>query len=379
MKKQKKLHFKVIDDKTITWFKDNNEYLVLENTTADIIKRLNKGISVKQIAETLAKKLNVPIDKTIDFILDLEKNIYQPKTQIKPTLNNDYRDLKKPTTFKHTKYYKVNDVVFKIEFATEYELYLVHPKFSHLETKNSTHFNYTFTVFVNNNFITFFVDDNFIGAWHKNETHYFQGKFSMELIQKIHQKEEKKWMGVFHASAVSNGEKCILFLGDSGNGKSTSLALLQANGFTCLADDFVPINASNQEVYSFPAAISIKKNSLATLTPIYPELETTAEFHFKKLNKIVRYLKPNNANYKAHLPCNDLVFIKYEKDSDLKVAEIPKIDAFQKLVPDSWLSPETENAQLFLDWFSSLNCYQITYSENQKMIATVSKIFKNDL
>jgi ABC-type sugar transport system ATPase subunit len=33
-------------------------------------------------------------------------------------------------------------------------------------------------------------------------------------------------MGVFHALAVSNQQKTVLFLGDSGNGKSTSLALL---------------------------------------------------------------------------------------------------------------------------------------------------------
>ena len=186
-------------------------------------------------------------------------------------------------------------------------------------------------------------------------------------------------MGVFHASAVSNEKKSILFLGDSGNGKSTSLALLQANGFTCLADDFVPMDIKKREVYSFPAAISIKKSSLETLLPIYPELETTAEYNFTRLNKIVRYLKPNNTNYFSHLPCNDLIFIKYEKDAELACEKISKIDAFQQLIPDSWISPKLENAQVFLDWFSSLNCYRLTYSNNEEMIATVSKIFNNDL
>ena len=201
----------------------------------------------------------------------------------------------------------------------------------------------------------------------------------MEFIQKIHQKEEKEWMGVFHASAVSNVKKSILFLGDSGNGKSTSLALLQAHKFICLADDFVPIDAVKKEVYSFPAAISIKKNSLKTLLPIFPELNDSSEYNFKRLNKIVRYLKPNNKNFNCHLPCNDLIFIKYKQNSDLIFGRISKIEAFQKLVPDSWLSPEFENAKIFLDWFSNLNCYQLTYSNNSKMIETVTKIFDNDL
>ena len=155
-----------------------------------------------------------------------------------------------------------------------------------------TEFHNEFEVFINHNYIFLYVNNTFIGSWSPDNLHYFQGKFSMELIQKIHQKEEKEWMGVFHASAVSDGKKAILFLGDSGNGKSTSLAILQANGFTCLADDFVPVDVKKQKVYSFPAAISIKKSSLETLLPMYPELESSAEYHFKRLHKIVRYLKP---------------------------------------------------------------------------------------
>ena len=378
MKKTVQFLYKVIENKTITWFKNKNEYLILENTTADILKRLHKEIPVDEIAQALSKKLSVPLDKTIDFILDLEKRFYTPKTTTETEIVNDYRDVQKPEKFEFTKFYKVNSLVFKVCFLDEYELSLVHPKFAHLEVKTSE-YQHEFTVFTNNSFTFLYVDNKHIGAWSKKEIHFFQGKFSMQFIQKIHQKEEKEWMGVFHASAVSNGKKAILFLGDSGNGKSTSLALLQANGFTCLADDFVPVDLEKQEVYSFPASISIKKNSLPTLLPIYPELENSAEYHFKRLNKIVRYLQPNNSNFFAHLPCNDLIFIKYEKESNLICNKISKIDAFQQLVPDSWLSPEMENAQVFLDWFKNLNCYQLTYSNNKEMIQAVSNIFNNEL
>lgn len=371
--------YKTTEGKTITWFESSNKYLILENTTADILKSLNKGISVNEIAEDLSKNLSVPLDTTIDFIKDLEKRIYGAKEQLETEEIIDYKDIQIPKSFEFIKYYKVNNVVFKISYLSEKELSLVHPKFAHLVNENLASFDYEFDVFINNNAIFLFVDKKQIGAWDNKNIHYFQGKFSMEFIQKIHQKEENEWMGVFHASAVSNEKKSILFLGDSGNGKSTSLALLQAHGFTCLADDFVPIDSEKREVYSFPASISIKKSSLETLLPIYPELETTAEYNFTRLNKIVRYLKPNNNNYFSHLPCNDLVFIKYVKDSDLNCKKIAKIDAFQQLIPDSWLSPKKENAQIFLDWFDSLNCYQLTYSKNEEMLKTVSKIFDNDL
>ena len=378
MKKTTNL-YKVIEDKTITWFEDNNAYVVLEHTTATILQILQNGESIKEIASSLSKELGVPKEKAIDFIIELENNFFKNKISKNAELGDDSKDIKRPQSFEFIKAYKINNIVFKVSFLSEKELSLVHPKFAHLVIDEVSKFENEFEVFINHNYIFLFVNNTFIGSWSNKDVHYFQGKFSMELIQKIHQKEEDKWLGVFHASAISNGEKSMLFLGDSGNGKSTSLALLQANGFTCLADDFVPVDAKNLEVYSFPAAISIKKNSLETLLPIYPELETSAEYNFVRLNKIVRFLRPNNNNFFAHLPCNELVFIKYTKGAALRCKEISKIDAFQQLIPDSWLSPKKENAQIFLDWFEGLKCYQLTYSNNEEMIATVSKIFKNEL
>jgi hypothetical protein len=379
MKKEINLLYKTVEEKTIVWFGTRNEYLILEHATADILKEISKGAAVNEIAETLSKKLSVPLEESINFVLELERKFYQEEKIEKFEIANSYKNTKRPKDFEFVKYYKINDIVFKISFLSDKELSFVHPKFAHLVIDEVTDFKNDFEVFIKHNYIFLYVNNIFIGSWSNSNIHYFQGKFSMELIQKIHQKDENDWLGVFHASAISNGEKSMLFLGDSGNGKSTSLALLQANGFTCLADDFVPIDAEKQEVYSFPAAISIKKNSLETLLPIYPELETSAEYNFKKLNKIVRYLKPNNTNFFAHLPCKDLVFIKYQKDAMLNCKKISKIDAFQQLIPDSWLSPKKENAQKFLDWFSTLNCYQLTYSKNEEMIISVEKIFNNDL
>jgi hypothetical protein len=379
MKKELNLLYQTVEEKTIVWFGTRNEYLILEHTTADILKEISKGVAVNKIAETLSKKLSVPLEESLDFVLELERKFYKKEKIKKLEIANNYKNTKRPKDFEFIKYYKIKDIVFKVSFLSEKELSLIHPKFAHLIINEVTDFKNDFEVFIKHNYIFLYINNMFIGSWDASNIHFFQGKFSMELIQKIHKKEENKWLGVFHASAVSNGKKSILFLGDSGNGKSTSLALLQANGFTCLADDFVPIDRDKKEVYSFPAAISIKKNSLETLLPIYPELENSAEYNFKRLNKIVRYLKPNNPDFLSHLPCKDLVFIKYEKNSALKFDKISKINAFMQLVPDSWLSPIKENAQIFLDWFDSLNCYQITYSENNEMIASVAKIFKDDL
>ncbi len=369
--------FKNIEDKTITWFGKNNRYVVVENITADIIKSIANEKPIEDIVNELSEKIEAPKNEIKDFILNLKKQFFS-NSEKKESINK-YEKNNLPLEFEHINYYKVNNIVFKVSYFSEKELSLIHPKFSHLQVDKIRNVNHHFQVFINDNIVFLYVDSNFIGSWSPENVHYFQGKFSMELIQKVHQKEEDKWLGIFHASAISNGEKSILFLGDSGNGKSTSLALLQSHGFTCLADDFVPIDAAKREVYSFPAGISIKKNSLKTLLPIYPELATTAEYDFKRLNKIVRFLKPNNSDFTSHLPCKDLVFIKYEKDAELRFEKISKIEAFQNLVPDSWLSTIKENASIFLDWFSTLHCYQLVYSKNQEMINQVEKLFSDDI
>ena len=198
MKKKSDFLYKIIEDKTIVWFKNNNEYLVLENTTADILKRLSKGVSVKEIAFSLSKKLAIPLGKAIDFIIDLEKRIYELKTNEYVGIINDYRDIKKPKKNAFTKFYKINSIIFKVTFSNEYlELSFVHPKFGHLEIDTKENYQHEFSVFTNNSFIFLKVNNKLIGAWSRNEIHYFQGKFSMELIQKIHQKEENEWLGVF--------------------------------------------------------------------------------------------------------------------------------------------------------------------------------------
>lgn len=366
---------KNIEDKSIVWFEDSNEYIVVEPIVSEILNLVTNGINREEIINSIAEKTNIPkptIDNLVDDVTLLTTSNSNPKEIKKGHIH-------KPEVFYKTVFYKINNLIFKIDFATEYELYLVHPKFAHLEISSVNKYDHNFNVFSDKNDTALIVDNEFIGLWSHDKVHYFQGKFSMKIVELIHQKTEDEWMGVFHASAISNENEAMLFLGDSGNGKSTSLALLQANGFTCLADDFVPVAIKNKEVYSFPSAISIKKNSLETLSPIYPELKTSAEYNFKRLNKIVRYLPPQNSDYKKHLPCKNLVFIKYEKDSGLICHKISNLNAFEQLVPDSWLSPIQENAKVFLDWFSELNCYKLTYSDNNQMISTVSKIFNNEL
>ncbi|MFY7669585.1 hypothetical protein ACOSP6_00720 [Tenacibaculum sp. MEBiC06402] len=364
-----------IEDKSVIWFSATNQYIVIENKVSDIIIQLNNDISIESISKDLADDLQINLDEASTFVQQINDTIYKPNSQKSPEKTENSTEYNIPT-FEITKYYKINKLVFKVDYQTQFDEYLIHPKFSHLEIVETNEFNHNFQVFTQKGITFLIIDDEFIGSWLREDIHYFQGKFSMYIVQFMHAKPEEDWMGIFHASGLGNDEKSLLLLGDSGNGKSTSLAILQANGLTCLADDFVPMDIEKQHVYTFPSAISIKRNSLETLLPMYPELETTAEFNFKRLNKIVRFLPPKTNQPNYNLPCNDLVFIKYEKNSGLQFEQISKIDAFQQLIPDSWISNKEENVEVFLNWFSNTNCYKLTYSENDKMVETIKNLLK---
>ena len=369
---------KTIEGKRYLWLEKTNQYVVLENEVFTVLEKLIKRVLPKTIAIHLEKTFSIPFEEALKFVKELEDQILNSSTKDQEKSISDLSKTTIPSNFEITTTYQVNNTFIKVSYKSDLEASYIHPKFEHLETKKLKK-TLEFKVFIANDKIYLVINNKVKYEWPKEEIHYFQGKFSMEFIQAMHDKEESEWMGVFHASAVSNKQKAVLFLGDSGNGKSTSLAILQKHRFLCMADDFVPIVAKNKEVYQFPAAISIKNSSLQTLAPLYPLLNEMKEHHLKLLNKRVRYLPPNYTDNQTHLPCKDLVFIKYHKDAALSFYKISKQKAFEKLVPDSWLSPKKENATSFLAWFATLNCYQITYSQTNEMVASVSKIFNDDV
>ena len=369
---------KAVEDKSIVWFKASNSYIILEEIAAQLVHQILENKTPQKIASGLAENLKISSQEALNIVHDLNNRIVIPSTTKSREEQISKSKYTLPTSFAFQKHYHIHNKVFKVEFANEFQLSLLHPKFAHLETQESSKIDHTFQVFNANQLIHLVLDGECIGAWEAKNIHYFQGKFSMKIIECIYNKNEAEWMGVFHASAINFKDENILILGDSGNGKSTSLALLQAQGFQCIADDFVPIDQA-QNVYSFPAGISIKKKALPVLLEEYPELETSAEYHYERLNKTVRYLPPQQIDYHKKAPCKALVFIKYDATIDFEFSKMSKLKAFENLVPDSWISSSSKNSASFLEWFEKMPCYQLTYSNNELMYTAIKRIFEDEL
>jgi len=376
MQKDTLLHAVIVKElggKSIVWFQNSNQYLLLEPRTALIVQELSTGKDINDVARQLQQELHIPNQQAMDFVQDLQQIFVLPNMKNSATNSMNDKGYLVPQSFKYIKYYKMHQRTFAVQFSNEFEVSLMHPKLAHLEVSNMNDEDHTIYVFGKKEYTFLWLDQKFIGLWGREDIHYFQGKFSMKLIESMYGKSEENWMGVFHASAVGNHENSVLILGDSGNGKSTSLALLQAHGFHCIADDFVPID-NRGKVHSFPVGISIKKPALSTLIPYYPDLEDSDEFHDERSNKRVHYLPPSHIDCYKRYACKALIFIKYDTSIDFVHKEITQLQAFKRLIPDSWISREVDNVRVFLDWFSSLPCYELIYSNNERMIEKVRNI-----
>ncbi|NQU51928.1 MAG: hypothetical protein HQ522_05270 [Bacteroidetes bacterium] len=369
-----------LGEKTVVWLSEVNKYIVVIPPVDKIIKFIYQGESEKSILEYCVDTLKLSMDEANQTIQLVKNNLSKIESQKDISGNKIHSKFKIPT-FDCKRFYQINEIVFFIEYETPEIEYLVHPKFAHLEIPETAKFNTHLQLFQIETEIVLLVNGETIGSWPNTMEHFMTGKVSMEILQKIYHNEEKNWMAVFHAAGISNGRESIMFLGDSGNGKSTLSAILLASGFDILADDFLPVESETLKLCSFPAAISVKKHAIDLLATNFPELKNSKEYSYPLFNKTVRYLSNPNSVKGApkKVPCKALVFVKYEVNSELQFSSLAKDIAFQKLVPDSWISPLEKNARQFLNWFGKLPCYQLTYSNNEAMVETVNRIFNDEL
>ncbi len=363
-----------LGNKSVIWISEINKYILAEPIASEIFLQIHDGKTLEEIVRDCSVQYQLKKKEAEILVNNIQAEI-EKLMKRKPEQLNAIRERQNLSEAKpySKKYYRINNITFLAEFQTTRVEHLNHPKFAHMEIPPSKSVDHHFQVFDKGKEISLWVDGKSAGEWKIADSHFLSGKFSMQIIQKIYNREENRWMGVFHAAGVSNGKKCMMFYGDSGNGKSTLSALLMAAGFDILSDDFLPLESETGKVFRFPAALSIKKQAYDLLISLFPDLKNAEEYVNPALQKTFRYLIPKKGMLTG-VPCVALVFVKYDMNVDFQMEEMKPEDAFIKLVPDSWIHPSEQNAKRFMVWFSGMNFYQLTYSNNSKMISTIKNM-----
>ena len=360
---------KISEEDSIVWLKKSNKYLVLNTNTLELIKK-KSSLSSKDFLTLITESLNVDVSIAKKINKDISELLLESE-ELELKQNIKLSDPIKPCQL--INYYSFNNTIIKVGFDSEETKSLIHQKYRHLAINHVNSYDVEYAIFNSGDTLFIYKNNQIVGSWDSTQLHEFQGKFSMELICSFYNKTEHDWMGVFHASTISKNNRSIMFTGDSGNGKSTLVSILMANGYNVIADDFSPVLRTDFKTYCFPSAISIKEKSFNLIEQLYPDFINYNEYYINELKGNVKYLPPISKETSAN--CTNVIWVKYTEGIESSMKKVSIQDALKKILPDAWISNKEVNAKAFLKWIEKTAFYELNYSDNNKLIDIINSYF----
>lgn len=356
----------------VLWYEVSNSYSIVTSEFKILLDQYLQSNSKKAFINQIVKA-----DKEADpkIIIEHIERYLKSCNQIAGDPSIDILIIDK-TKRSITKQYSIKGKTIQIHYDCELVLKTIHPALAHYSTEAIEQPHVNFDLYIKDEQLHLYKDEQLISCVPKRDYHLIQGKFIMQLLCIIHEKEESDWIGTFHGSTITDGNASILFVGKSGKGKSTLCALLAHNGFHLLADDVSPMLSKTKTIYFNPSAVSIKEGSFSVLDSQIQNFKNLPEIEFNKNKGLIRYLpctKAKNSNY----PCRSIIVVNYKENASTSLEKISVKTLLETLIPDSWLSPNPIHAREFLDWLQSVSIYQMTYSDIESVTREIHQCFQD--
>ena len=373
---------KKIGHSYLVWFQNSNLYLHLKEPAWFVFSKTVKRYKSSTIAELFSERYGISIEESRKFVYEVRVEIDKMNKPISPPTNIDQfssASNKHPYTPFSIHHYKLGNQVIAFSYESAHFESYIHPLISHFETIETQRDMPHFELFLYQERIAFRYNGEVKGLWAKDETQFVKGLIFKFLVNAMHDKTDDDWLMTVHASAITNGQKTILFSAEPGKGKTTFAALLQANGYQLISDDFVPIDRHKFNAYPFPISISVKPGSMDLLTPLFPVLEENPLTYLTP-EKSVRYIPPSNHFDIINMifPVQELIFIEYNNTVDFNMEKLDPVVALKSLLDQVWVTPIPGNATILLDRIMEISFYKLTYSNNQKALEAISNLFEHD-
>jgi len=364
----------------LVWFENSNLYFQLEEPAWFVFRKTINRYKAETIAKEFSLRYSIESEESLAFVVGIRRKIEEVNkaekqiTHIGKTLENLGKYDFVPYSIHQ---YQLGDHKIEFSYGTNWLENYIHPLINHLETLVESDTKFLFELFAFQDRIVFRMNNNVKGSWISEESHIVKGKIFLELINVLHDKTDEDWLMTVHASAITNGRKTLLFSAPPGSGKTTIAAMLKAQGYQLISDDFVPIERNSLNAYPFPIAMSVKEGSLNLLTTLFPSLEK------EPLNQItseksVRYLPFENEMKNLVHPVVGFIFVKYDSMVNLSWEKLDTVSAVKLLLEQTWIAPIPGNAEIFLDKVLQNSFFQLTYSNNQMALDAITQLFEND-
>lgn len=364
-----------VGDNYILWFSKSNQYVIVENSLYGLIQQYVMSSTKKEFEQSLTQlefdfRAIDNIYKEIALFLE-ESNVSREEVVIPElSFSPNHRNL--------STYYQVDTVLIEVSYQSEKVKSLIHPQLDHLsvQKKSGDINNIVFDIYIEDDELRLFQNESIIGSYQLKDYHLLQGKFAMLLLCALTNTVETDWLGTFHASTVEKNNQAIMVIGDSGSGKSTFTALLLAHNINVIADDITPILATDKKVYKYPGGISIKSGAFSLLESVIPNFKDLPSFYINPYKGYVKYLPlKSHIDFSKGYSCNTMLCINYQKDKPTSLELMSINEALEILIPESWVAPQQEHAETFLNWIKEVRFYKLTYSDYKEAILKFSELF----
>lgn len=353
---------------------------------------IKKGIGFSIIYFPYTRKFLITKGVLEDFFQDsfsLEKNDYDHIVEnliskhpefkdcfiYSKSCNDDHNyqsDLTLPDANNSTQL-RLSNHVIEVRFDLQSTRDIFLSAYEHLKTLNSlTTADNVLSVVRDETMLYLYSDSNIISKSLNEEYYKLQAQFANALIEYYHYLESNLWLCSFHACAVQKNNKTYLILGDSGAGKSTLTALMCGSGYRFVGDDLILMD-SEFNIYDNPAALSVKENSWDIVSKYYEGFSTINESNRTKGKTKMKYLPlhliQNNTPKKHKISA--LIWVNFKAQAKTQLKSLSSFDVCSKLIPDTWVNPDSNYPELFAHWLIQTKGYQLTYSD----CSSLDKIF----
>lgn len=365
----------------VVWLAGINRYIQMQEPAFAVFQLWAQGNDKETIAKACTQKYGLPPGEAFRFTEEITgpiEALYGPlhtETRLPPPaitfpLLSDYHSVR-------AYHIGMRDYIFC--YCSRYIEELFHPMIRHHETGEALPGQADrFEIVHDGDNFAFRVNAAETFYYSEDEKGHFMGAVCVELLNKIHGKHVSDWVGILHASAVTDGTGALIFSASSGQGKSTLATLMMANGFTFLSDDFVPVAFSTPEIYPFPLGISVKKGAIPILSEYFPALALPGTGNQDQNENSEKYLP---AAGETELPANvaaaAIVLVQYDPATEYDFRRVSNLKVMNEIIRDSWIANNPEAAVRFMEWYFTLPVYSLRYSDNKKAVSRLKKLFGN--
>ncbi len=362
---------KKLDNAHVVWFQASNQWAQFDELQWLIFSLYTQQTKPNDAERIIASNHSLSIKTAQGIVNNLYQSfgkLFNPDFKLPVFVENSscFQDFIPERTKRHR--YSFNSNRFEIAYGSPYLESYIHLPLSHLEVGKDEKTLGVFEVFpYQNKYILRVGGVNGI-VLSADEPGQIKRLLYIELSNLFYKKTENDWMAYIHGSAVKRNDKLLVLTSPGGSGKSTMAALLQLNGFEFFSDDFIPVEATTENIYPFPAALCVKNNVVNILESKNLEL-------LKRKGSELAYLRLKPLELQT-LPqkLENIVFIHYSKSLNVDFSPISTLEALQNFMQEAWVGDDLRRAENFIEWFAKLNFYKLEYGNSEEAIKILTKL-----